>query len=78
MKEEDIIKDILEKYPEEKVLAFCADNIIRQFQGSIKALKGGTPEIAAGSLGESIFALNLLKALSDKKNNSDKDTVVVA
>ena len=78
MKEEDIYNDILSKYPEEKVLAFCTDAICKRFNSSIKALGEGKPEIATGALGESSFYLNLLKKLSEKKSSGDKETIVVA
>ena len=78
MKEEDIYNDILSKYPEEKVLAFCTDAVVKRFNSALKSLGEGKTEIATGVLGESSFYLNLLKKLSEKKSSGDKETIVVA
>ena len=78
MKEEDIVKDILEKYPNKEILSLCSDTISRGVANSLKALGAGKPEVCAGCLGEITLYVNLLKKLSDKENNSEKETVIVA
>lgn len=78
MKEEDIYKDILEKYPEEKVLAFCVDAIVKGYNNALKALGSGNSEVATGALSELNFYLHLLIALRNRQSNTGKETVVVA
>lgn len=78
MKIDDVYKDILEKYPAEKVMAFCVGTITKCYNVAIKSLSEQKPEIATGALSEANFYLNLLAKLGEKQGGEEKETIVVA